>query len=186
MPLWSLPNRLSLTRIFLIPLILLLLCTASKHLLFLSLILFIVAGITDGLDGYVARRLKLSSTFGLYLDPLADKLLICSVLITLTYLRQVPLWMTLLMVGRELLVSSLRAFYAYGGLRMASSSYGKAKTLFQIVGVSATILSLFSGYLHRYFHLFGFVSLCGALFLSLLSAVLYLYPLSTSPTQAAP
>lgn len=184
MPLWSLPNRLSLTRIFLIPLILILLCTMKRQLLFLSLVLFIMAGITDGLDGYVARRFKLKSTFGLYLDPLADKLLICSVLITLTYLRCVPLWMALLMVGRELVITSIRAFYAYEGLKMAPSGYGKLKTLFQIIGISATILGLSTVWFPRFFYSLGLFILCVALFLSLLSATLYLYPLFRSLTQA--
>jgi CDP-diacylglycerol--glycerol-3-phosphate 3-phosphatidyltransferase len=95
LPLWTLPNRLCILRILFIPLIIVFI---EKGLFYVAFVLFILAGITDGLDGFVARKFKLTSKLGLYLDPIADKLLVSSVLITLTYHHLVPLWVTILLV----------------------------------------------------------------------------------------
>src|SRR5512138_1980964 len=113
LPIWTLPNRLSLIRILFIPIILV---CMEYGFPFSAFILFIIAGITDGLDGYIARRLSMSSKLGLYLDPIADKLLVSSVLITLTYENLVPLWMTIILVCREFLINGLRSFYAMEGI----------------------------------------------------------------------
>ncbi len=95
--LWTLPNRLSILRILFIP--------HNSAFYSVGKMVYasrmrILAGITDGLDGYLARKMSLTSRLGLYLDPIADKLLVTSVLITLTYYHQVPLWVTLILVGR--------------------------------------------------------------------------------------
>ncbi len=113
LPIWTLPNRLSLLRILFIPIILVCMVYGFP---FSAFILFIIAGITDGLDGYIARRLSMSSKLGLNLDPIADKLLVSSVLITLTYENLVPLWMTIILVCREFLINGLRSFYAMEGI----------------------------------------------------------------------
>ncbi|MDD5010100.1 MAG: CDP-alcohol phosphatidyltransferase family protein, partial [Syntrophorhabdaceae bacterium] len=112
MPLWTLPNRLSVIRILFIPLIIIFI---EKGFFFTASLLFIIAGITDGLDGFMARRLSLGSKFGVHLDSIADKLLVSSVLIALTYYRLVPLWVTIILVGREFIISGLRSFYAMEG-----------------------------------------------------------------------
>ena len=118
LPIWTLPNRLSIIRILFIPLIIL---CMEKGFPFSAFLLFLVAGITDGLDGFMARRLSMTTKLGLYLDPIADKLLVSSVLITLTYENLVPLWMTIILVCREFLINGLRAFLAMEGIAVYPS-----------------------------------------------------------------
>jgi CDP-diacylglycerol---glycerol-3-phosphate 3-phosphatidyltransferase len=136
---WTLPNRLSLLRIIVIPLIIYLISTEHEEFLFAASILFIIAGITDGLDGYIARKMSMSSRLGIYLDPIADKLLVTSVLIALTYYRLLPLWITVVLVAREFLINGLRSFYALEGITVYPSFSGKLKTTFQIIGISCTL-----------------------------------------------
>jgi CDP-diacylglycerol--glycerol-3-phosphate 3-phosphatidyltransferase len=139
---WTLPNRLSIIRILFIPIIVYLITMQKEQYLFAACLLFIMAGITDGLDGYIARKMSLKSTLGLYLDPIADKLLVSSVLITLTYYRMVPLWVTIILVGREFLINGLRSFYAMEGIAVYPSFAGKLKTTFQIIGISCLLFHL--------------------------------------------
>lgn len=174
---WTLPNRLSVVRILFIPLIIIFIATQEEEFLLASSLLFIVAGITDGLDGYVARKMSLTTKLGLYLDPIADKLLVSSVLITLTYYRFVPLWVTITLIAREFLINGLRSFYSMEGTAIYPSFSGKLKTTLQIVGIA---LILFNHSLHRPF-LFdnplqepGMVVMYVALFLSIYSAVRYI------------
>jgi CDP-diacylglycerol--glycerol-3-phosphate 3-phosphatidyltransferase len=140
--LWTLPNRLSIIRILFIPVIVYLITTEDEKYLFAACLLFIVAGITDGLDGYIARKMSLKSRLGLYLDPIADKLLVSSVLITLTYYRLVPLWVTVILVAREFLINGLRSFYAMEGIAIYPSFSGKLKTTFQILGIACILFKL--------------------------------------------
>ena len=175
---WTLPNRLSLVRIVFIPAIIYLISRQEKPALLLACILFVIAGITDGLDGLIARRMSMKSRFGLYLDPIADKLLVSCVLIALSSYRTgefgVPLWVTLIMVSREFLINGLRSFYAVGGDTLYSSFAGKLKTTLQIVGISCV---LFSGspYGTHFFQTAGLVLIYVALFFSLYSAYRYVY-----------
>jgi CDP-diacylglycerol---glycerol-3-phosphate 3-phosphatidyltransferase len=140
--LWTLPNRLSIIRILFIPVIVYLITTDDEKCLFAACLLFIVAGITDGLDGYIARKMSLKSRLGLYLDPIADKLLVSSVLITLTYYRLVPLWVTVILVAREFLINGLRSFYAMEGIAIYPSFSGKLKTTFQILGIACILFKV--------------------------------------------
>jgi len=175
---WTVPNRLSFVRIVFIPAIIYLIWRQEKLSLLFACFLFVLAGITDGLDGLIARRLGMKTRFGLYLDPIADKLLISCVLITLSsdWCRGfgVPLWVTLLMVSREFLINGLRSFYAVGGTTLSSSFVGKLKTTLQIVGISCV---LFSGSLYGspLFHAAGLIIIYGALFFSLWSAYRYVH-----------
>jgi CDP-diacylglycerol--glycerol-3-phosphate 3-phosphatidyltransferase len=175
---WTLPNWLSLLRIVFIPAIVYLISTQRPRLLFASCILFIIAGITDGLDGLIARRMSMKSKLGLYLDPLADKLLVSSVLIALTYYDLVPLWVTILLVCREFVINGLRSFYAIEGITLYPSLAGKMKTTFQIVGVAFVLFG--SGVTWILFGRFSFDDIGRfiiyvALFLSLFSAYRYVH-----------
>ncbi len=172
--LWTLPNRLSILRIFFIPIIVLFIASQEDGLLLASCLLFIIAGITDGLDGYLARKMSLTSRLGLYLDPIADKLLVTSVLITLTYYRQVPLWVTLILVGREFLINGLRAFYAMEGIAIYPSSFGKIKTALQLIGISCLLFNIAIERIDTIVHQIGLVTIYGALFFSIYSATNYL------------
>jgi CDP-diacylglycerol---glycerol-3-phosphate 3-phosphatidyltransferase len=175
---WTLPNRLSILRILFIPIIIALIATQEEGPLFASCLLFIIAGITDGLDGYLARRMRLTTRLGVYLDPIADKLLVTSVLIALTYYRYptlypIPLWVTIILVGREFLINGLRAFYAMEGVRIYPSFTGKLKTTLQIVGISCLLFNISVEKLDSAIHHLGLYVLYGALFFSIYSAVKY-------------
>jgi CDP-diacylglycerol--glycerol-3-phosphate 3-phosphatidyltransferase len=172
--LWTLPNRLSILRILFIPVIVFFISTQEDGLLLASCLLFIIAGITDGLDGYLARKMNLTSKLGLYLDPIADKLLVSSVLITLTYYHQIPLWVTLILVGREFLINGLRAFYAMEGIAIYPSSSGKIKTALQLIGISCVLFNTALERIDEIAHQIGLIIIYAALFFSIYSAVNYL------------
>ena len=143
----NLPNSITLTRIFSIPLLIWVLSTTrftsvngEKELL--ASILFIAASITDGIDGYIARRRGQITTMGMLLDPLADKLLITAAFITLVKFNPVLVapWIAVVVVGREFLVSGLRSIAASEGFTIEASDLGKFKMVVQIVSVVAVIL----------------------------------------------
>jgi CDP-diacylglycerol--glycerol-3-phosphate 3-phosphatidyltransferase len=181
--LWTLPNRLSIIRILFIPIIVYFISTQEDGLLLASCLLFIIAGITDGLDGYLARKMSLTSKLGLYLDPIADKLLVSSVLITLTYYRQIPLWVTLILVGREFLINGLRAFYAMEGIAIYPSSSGKTKTALQLIGISCVLFNIAIERIDTIAHQIGLGIIYVALFFSIYSAVNYLTALFKPPAS---
>src|SRR5215472_8689658 len=143
----NLPNSITLTRICSIPLLIWVLSSArfssvngEKELL--ASALFIAASLTDGIDGYIARRRGQITTMGILLDPLADKLLIAAAFITLMQFNQrlVPAWIAVVIIGREFLVSGLRSIAASEGFTIEASDLGKFKMCVQIVSVVAVIL----------------------------------------------
>jgi len=167
---WTLPNRLCVVRILFIPVIVLLIAAQNERYLFIASLLFIIAGITDGLDGLIARKMSMTSRLGLYLDPIADKLLISCVLIALSYYRMVPLWVTLTLVSREIIINGLRSFYATEGVPIYPSYTGKLKTTLQIVGISCILFSR-SGLIQN----IGLAVIYAALLFSIYSALGYIY-----------
>ena len=172
--LWTLPNRLSILRILFIPIIIILISTEDKGFLLVACLFFILAGITDGLDGYVARKMGLKSRLGLYLDPLADKLLVASVLITLSYYRLVPLWITIILVVREFVINGLRSFYAMEGIVISPSFAGKMKTALQLIAISCILFNSPIASLDNMIHSTGAFLLYCALFFSIFSAFNYI------------
>lgn len=143
----NLPNSITLTRICSIPLLIWVLSSGrftsvngEKELL--ASALFIAASITDGIDGYIARRRRQITTMGMLLDPLADKLLIAAAFVTLVQFnpRLVPAWIAVIIIGREFLVSGLRSIAASEGFTIEASDLGKFKMFVQIVSVVAVIL----------------------------------------------
>jgi len=182
----NLPNSITLTRIFTIPLLIWILSTnrfpssnGEKELL--ASALFIAASITDGIDGYLARKRGQITTMGILLDPLADKLLIAAAFVTLVQFNPVlvPAWIAVVIIGREFLVSGLRSIAASEGFTIEASDLGKFKMLVQIVSVVAVILA------HRwqYWPIYGYyvfpvetiarVAIWFMVFLSLASAIDY-------------
>jgi CDP-diacylglycerol--glycerol-3-phosphate 3-phosphatidyltransferase len=144
----NLPNYITFIRIFSIPLLIWLLSThhlSSEHGAkeLLASALFIGASITDGIDGYLARRRGQITTMGILLDPLADKMLIASAYITLVQFNPalVPAWVAVIVIGREFLVSGLRGIAASEGFTIEASDLGKFKMVVQIVSVVAVILA---------------------------------------------
>jgi CDP-diacylglycerol---glycerol-3-phosphate 3-phosphatidyltransferase len=143
----NLPNSITLIRIASIPLLVWILSSArfssangEKELL--ASALFIAAAMTDGIDGYLARKREQITTMGILLDPLADKLLIAAAFVTLVQLNPslVPAWVAIVVIGREFLVSGLRSIAASEGFTIEASNLGKFKMVVQIVSVVAVIL----------------------------------------------
>ncbi len=145
----TLPNTLTLLRIFFVPLLLAVLLGKQVHLEtpwgtltkeWLALPIFLVAALTDLLDGFFARRRGQISTLGTLLDPVADKLLISAAFISLVELGLVPAWMVVLIVGREFAVSGLRSIAAAEGYTIEASDLGKTKMVMQVVAVSLLLI----------------------------------------------
>ncbi|MDR1359707.1 MAG: CDP-diacylglycerol--glycerol-3-phosphate 3-phosphatidyltransferase [Deltaproteobacteria bacterium] len=131
----NLPNQLTLSRIAVVPLLLALLWLDRQWSCLLAAGLLILAGITDVADGYLARRERQITNLGKFLDPLADKVLICSVLIMLVAMGRVNAWIAILMICRELMVTGLRAIAAEAGIIIAADRYGKLKTIMQFTAL---------------------------------------------------
>lgn len=141
----NLPNKLTVLRVILIPffVISLLAFGGSVRLLrYLAAAIFIVASLTDMLDGKIARKYNLVTNFGKFMDPLADKLLVCSALICLIELGQLPSWMVIIIVSREFIISGFRLVAAEQGIVIAASYWGKFKTTFQMIAVVLMIVDL--------------------------------------------
>lgn len=148
----NLPNKITIARICMIPLFMVFLLvevplgevslfdvTISNSILVATAI-FILAAATDWLDGYYARKLNLITSFGKFLDPLADKLLVAAALIGLVELQLVPAWITIVIISREFAVTGIRLVAAAEGDVIAASNLGKWKTLTQMVAIIATLL----------------------------------------------
>jgi len=153
-PILNLPNTLTLSRIFLVPFLVGVLLVDKSALggnpevvarlslrEVLGVTLFLAASLTDWLDGWFARRRGQVTTLGVLLDPIADKLLVCSAFIALAYNRNAQAWIVILIVGRELAVSGLRSLAASLGTIIPASVWGKYKTAAQVVAVTLLILT---------------------------------------------
>jgi CDP-diacylglycerol--glycerol-3-phosphate 3-phosphatidyltransferase len=138
----NLPNALTLLRIFLVPFLVVALLTRFDGREIVGLLIFLVAISTDFFDGWIARRRGQVTTLGTLLDPIADKLLIAGALISLVELERAPAWMVVIVVGRELAVSGLRAIASAQGVVISASVWGKGKMFSQVVAVSLLILAL--------------------------------------------
>ncbi len=136
----NLPNRLTLVRIFLIPVILAVISLKINYGDYIAAGVFILAASTDGLDGYIARKRKLVTRLGKLMDPLADKLLVSAALIALVELQRLSAWVAVVIIGREFAVTGLRALAAADGNIIAAGKLGKIKTVTQIIAISALFL----------------------------------------------
>ena len=182
----NLPNSITLTRIASVPLLIWILCSprfSSEHgeRELLASTVFILASITDGIDGYLARKRGQITTMGMLLDPLADKLLIAAAFVTLVQFNPVlvPAWMAVVIIGREFLVSGLRSIAASEGFTIQASELGKFKMLVQIISVVAVILArrwhewpLFSIYIFPVYWI-AWLAIWFMVLLSLVSALDY-------------
>ena len=138
---WNLPNSLTIARIFMVPVLVVVLLTEFPDREFWGLGIFLLAALTDLLDGIIARRTKRITVTGALLDPIADKLLISAAFISLVELGLAPAWMVFLIVGREFAVTALRLVALERGVPIAANRLGKAKTGSQVVAVSLLIFS---------------------------------------------
>lgn len=138
----NLPNLVTLSRIVLVPIFTYLCLAYPPGLNLPATALFLLAAITDGLDGYLARSRKEITRFGQLIDPIADKLLITAALLALVELGQVSTWAALIILAREFAVSGLRMLAAAEGKVIAASIFGKLKTVSQIVAITGFLLGI--------------------------------------------
>jgi len=137
----NVPNALTLSRIFLVPLLLTVLLTKNvPHKEIIAVAIVLIAAATDWFDGYLARRLQQVSNVGMLLDPIADKLLVSSVLIAMVETHQVAAWMVVIIVSREFAVTGLRGIAQAAGTTIAASDLGKTKMVMQIVAIVSVLL----------------------------------------------
>ncbi len=169
---FNLPNSITLLRLAVIPVLFLLILSPGRILSMVIAVLFIIASITDLIDGYVARKYNIVTTMGKFLDPVADKLVVTTAMIMMIPIGRIPAWIVAVIVMRDLLVDGLRSIASADGLVINASRLGKQKTLCQIIAVSAllihydTVFSLDA-------HAVGIVVLYFALVLTVWSGVDY-------------
>jgi CDP-diacylglycerol--glycerol-3-phosphate 3-phosphatidyltransferase len=168
---FNLPNSLTLFRIACIPVLVLLLFFPHKATSFLAALVFGLASLSDLLDGFLARRQQLVTTFGKFLDPLADKLVVSAALIMLIPLGRAPAWMVVVIVGRELAITGLRSMAVSEGKVISADALGKKKMVFQIVAILGLLLHY--EYFGINFHAIGMFFLWLAVALTLWSGVNY-------------
>ena len=139
----NLPNKLTVLRVILIPFFVAAVLFDegdSQMFRYLAASIFIVASLTDLLDGKIARKYNLVTNFGKFMDPLADKLLVCAALVCLVELEQLPAWMVIVIVSREFIISGFRLVAAEQGIVIAASYWGKFKTTFQMIAIILMIV----------------------------------------------
>ena len=140
----NLPNKLTILRmIMIVPFVVFMLApvggAAGK---WIALVLFVAASLTDLLDGKIARKYNLVTTFGKFMDPLADKLLVCSAMICLVQMGRIPSWIVIIIISREFIISGFRLVASDKGVVIASSWWGKFKTTFQMVMIILMIADI--------------------------------------------
>lgn len=141
----NLPNKLTVSRVILIPFFVFSLLYQggeNQNLRYVAAAIFVIASLTDLLDGKIARKYNLVTNFGKFMDPLADKLLVCSALICLIELGQLPAWMVIIIISREFIISGFRLVASDNGIVIAASYWGKFKTTFQMIAVILLIVRI--------------------------------------------
>ena len=138
----NLPNKLTVSRFFLTAAFLVVMFSKMPYHETIALVLFIGGGISDFLDGAIARRRKLITNFGILMDPLADKIMVCSAFIAFVGLHWIPAWMVVIIVARELAITGLRLLAASKNVVLAAERYGKHKTISQIVAIISILVSV--------------------------------------------
>lgn len=139
----NLPNKITLFRVIMIPVFLvLLLVPGISYGKYFAAAVFIIACLSDALDGYLARKNNLVTNFGKFMDPLADKLLVCSALICFVELHYMPAWVVVVIIAREFIISGFRLIASDNGVVIAASYWGKFKTVAQMIACILLIVQL--------------------------------------------
>ncbi len=173
----NLPNKISMIRILIIPIMVLSYYFGTNELLaydprwIVLPILFIIASITDFLDGYIARKYNLVTTFGKFIDPLADKLLVMTALLLLTVEGIIPVWIVITILSREFIVTGIRLIAAPTGKVIAASKLGKYKTATTMVALVLLLMYKFG----NIFETYGMILLYVGLALTIISGIEYFY-----------
>lgn len=169
----NLPNKLTIFRVILIPffVVFLLLDPKNQMYRYIADAIFIVASLTDMLDGKIARKYNLVTNFGKFMDPLADKLLVCSAMICLIATGQLAAWIVIVIIAREFIISGFRLVASDNGIVIAASYWGKFKTVFQMAMTIVLILNID----HPIMLLLGQILTYIALALTLISLIDYVW-----------
>ena len=167
----NLPNKLTLLRILLVPFIILCFYLPASWGMWIAVVLFIVAAITDTVDGRYARAHNMVTDFGKFMDPIADKLLVNSVLVMLTAQGKVPPVVTILFIAREFVISGLRLVAAGKGVVLAAGNLGKIKTTLQDIALPFSMV----GHVTKLFRIVGLILLYASLVMSVWSGYDYVY-----------
>ena len=179
----NLPNKLTIFRVILIiPFVILLLGSANgwgwfqaifggiiEYVDYIAVAIFVIASFTDMLDGKIARKYNLVTNFGKFMDPLADKLLVCSALICLVEMGRLPAWIVIIIIAREFIISGFRLVASDNGIVIAASYWGKFKTVSQMIMVILLLLNI----QNTFFQILGTVFVWIALILTVVSLVDY-------------
>ena len=136
------PNKLTIARMIIVPFLVIFLLTGwgGEANRYISLTLFVVASVTDWFDGYLARKNNLVTNFGKFMDPLADKLLVCSAMICMIDLKRLPACFVIIIIAREFIISGFRLIAAENGIVIAANYWGKFKTASQMIMIILLIL----------------------------------------------
>lgn len=137
-------SKITLLRIMMIPVFIIVILLDFQRSEIIALVVFIVASVTDSVDGYVARKYNQVSDFGKFIDPLADKLLVTAAILVFVETRQMPVWAAMLIITREFAVTALRLVAVEGGLVIAAGTSGKIKTVVSVVAISVMLTPLHS------------------------------------------
>ena len=168
----NLPNKLTLCRMLMVPFLVLFLLTgwgggANRVI---CLVLFCTASITDWFDGKIARNRNLVTDFGKFMDPLADKLLVCSAMICMIELDRLPAWVVIVIIAREFIISGYRLIAVEKGIVIAANYWGKVKTTVQMVMIILLILNLD----YPFFRVLTTISVWLSLLLTIISLITYI------------
>ena len=165
------PNKLTMLRIILIPFfVVFLLGNFSAWSKWMALAIFVIASLTDMLDGYLARRDNLVTNFGKFMDPLADKLLVCSAMICLVDMSRIPSWIVIIIIGREFVISGFRLIASDNGVVIAANYWGKCKTVCQMFMIIILIANLGGGFV-----IVEQILIYASLILTVISLITYLW-----------
>ena len=168
----NLPNKLTMFRVILIPFFVFFLLAPyfTGYGNYIAVAIFIVASLTDFLDGKIARKYNLVTNFGKFMDPLADKLLVCSALICLIALDKIPAWVVIIIIAREFIISGFRLIASDNGVVIAASYWGKFKTASQMLMVIVLMLNIPG----KVFSIIGTVLIYVSLVLTVISLIDYI------------
>lgn len=168
----NLPNKITIARVFMIPVFLVIYLSQSiPYANIIAAIIFVVACLTDALDGYIARKYNLVTNFGKFADPLADKLLVCSALICFVQFDLVPAWIIIIIIFREFIISGFRLVASDNGVVIAASNIAKFKTTAQMIMSILLIININNGVFNVLEQVFIYLSLV----LTVVSLIDYMY-----------
>lgn len=139
----NLANKITLFRVLLVPVFMVVLYSDINNSHFYAALIFILASLTDTLDGYIARSRNLVTNFGKFIDPLADKVLVATALILLVELGKIPGWIVAIIITREFTITGFRVIAASEGITIAASPWGKVKTITQLIAITLILLNNF-------------------------------------------